>query len=144
MIDAVGEKYWPEYFRALRDRLRPGSVAALQAITIADRLFPQYRTRADFIQKHIFPGSIMPCPAALREQSEAAGLKTVAKDTFADGYSRTLREWRRRFNSSRDRIATLGFDDRFHRLWNFYLAASAAGFAAGITDVVQIVFRRPS
>ncbi|MCY4229337.1 MAG: cyclopropane-fatty-acyl-phospholipid synthase [Alphaproteobacteria bacterium] len=143
MIEAVGEKYWPAYFSALRDRLRPGGVAALQAITIADRLFPQYRSRSDFIQKHIFPGGMLPCLAALRRQADAAGLEAVGQEAFADSYSRTLREWYRRFNVSWTRIATLGFDDRFHRMWNFYLAASAAGFAAGTTDVVQIAFRRP-
>ena len=142
MIEAVGEKYWPDYYSALRNRLRPGGIAMLQAITIADRLFPQYRARADFIQKHIFPGGMLPCPAVLREQAEAAGLKTVGKRTFADSYSRTLREWRRRFNASRDRISALGFDDRFCRMWNFYLAASAAGFAAGTTDVVQVAYLR--
>ena len=116
MIEAVGEKYWPDYHSALRNRLRPGGIAMLQAITIADRLFPQYRARADFIQKHIFPGGMLPCPAVLREQAEAAGLKTVGKRTFADSYSRTLREWRRRFNASRDWISALGFDDRFCRM----------------------------
>ena len=144
MIEAVGEKYWPAYFLALRDRLRPGGIAALQAITIADRLFPQYRTRADFIQRHIFPGGMLPSPAALRARAEAAGLRTIGAEGFARSYSRTLRSWRRRFNSRWDRIAALGFDDRFHRMWNFYLAASAAGFAAGTTDVVQIAYRRPS
>ncbi len=144
MVEAVGEKYWPVYFRALHDRLRPGGVAALQAITIADRLFAQYRTRADFIQKHIFPGGMLPSLTALRGQAAAAGLETVGKDAFADSYSRTLRAWRRQFNARWNRIAALGFDERFRRMWNFYLAASAAGFAAGTTDVVQIAYRRPS
>ena len=142
MIEAVGEKYWPAYFSALRDRLRPGGIAALQAITIADRLFPHYRSGTDFIQKHIFPGGMLPCPAALRDNSETAGLETLGTEAFAESYSRTLRAWRRRFNAQWDRIAALGFDDRFHRMWNYYLAASAAGFAAGTTDVVQIAFRR--
>ena len=142
MIEAVGEKYWPAYFSTLHDRLRPGGVAALQAITIADRLFPRYRTGTDFIQKHIFPGGMLPCPAALRENAETAGFETLETETFAESYSRTLRAWRRRFNARWDRIAALGFDDRFRRMWNFYLAASAAGFAAGSTDVVQVALRR--
>ena len=144
MIEAVGEKYWPAYFAALHNRLRPGGVAALQAITISDRLFPQYRTRADFIQKHIFPGGMLPSPGTLRARSEAAGLETVGSESFAASYSRTLREWRRRFNARWSRIAAMGFDDRFHRMWNFYLAASAAGFAAGTTDIVQVAYRRPA
>ena len=142
MIEAVGENYWPAYFSTLHDRLRPGGIATLQAITIADRLFPRYRTGTDFIQKHIFPGGMLPCPASLRRSSKNAGLETLGTETFAESYSRTLRAWRHRFNARWDRIAALGFDDRFHRMWNFYLAASAAGFAAGTTDVVQIVFRR--
>ena len=142
MIEAVGEKYWPTYFAALRERLRPGGIAALQVITIADRLFPLYRSRADFIQKHIFPGGMLPSPAVLRAQSTAAGLTEVGSAAFAASYARTLRLWRRSFNARWARIAALGFDQRFHRMWNFYLAASAAGFAAGATDVVQLALRR--
>ncbi len=142
MIEAVGEKYWPEYFSTLYGRLRPGGVAALQAITISNRLFPRYRTTADFFQKYIFPGGMLPSPKALFDISAAAGLRPTGSVSFGDSYSRTLREWRRRFNAQWDRIAALGFDDRFHRMWNYYLASSAAGFAVGTTDVMQIAFRR--
>ncbi len=142
MIEAVGEKYWPAYFSSLHDRLRPGCVAALQAIMIADKLFPKYRKGADFIQKHIFPGGMLPSPAAMRGHADAAGLQLIGQESLADSYSRTLRAWRSRFNSRWSRIAALGFDGRFHRMWNFYLAASAAGFAAGTTDVVQVSYRR--
>lgn len=138
MIEAVGEKYWPVYFSTLRERLRQGGVAVVQAITIADWLFPQYRASTDFIQRYIFPGGLLPSPAALREQAEAAGFRIVGTARFADSYARTLHEWRQRFNERRDAIAALGFDDRFCRMWNFYLAASAAGFASGTTDVVQV------
>ena len=142
MIEAVGEANWPAYFATLRDRLRPGGVAALQAITIDDRLFPQYRRGTDFMQKYIFPGGLLPCRGALLDRAAAAGLARVGEEAFADSYVRTLRTWRRRFNAGWSRIAALGFDDRFRRMWNFYLAASAAGFAAGTTDVVQIAWRR--
>ncbi len=144
MIEAVGEKYWPVFFSTLRERLRPGGVAAVQAITIAERLFPQYRNSTDFVQRYIFPGGMLPSPAALREGAEAAGLEAIASASFPDSYSRTLRVWRRRFNARRERIAALGFDERFHRMWDFYLAASAAGFVSGTTDVVQIAYRRRS
>lgn len=144
MIEAVGEKYWPDYFAALRRRLRASGVAALQAITIADRLFPLYRTRADFIQKHIFPGGMLPSPQSLRAHARAAGLAWAGQESFPDSYSRTLREWRRRFNARWAEIAALGFDERFRRMWNFYLAASAAGFAAGSTDIIQVAFRKPA
>ena len=144
MIEAVGEKYWPVYFSALRDRLRPGGVAALQAIVIADRLFPQYRLRTDFIRKHVFPGGMLPSPAALRQVAAGAGLEAVDSANFGESYARTLRAWRDRFNASRDSIAALGFDERFRRMWDFYLAASAAGFASRTTDVLQIAWRRPA
>lgn len=143
MIEAVGERYWPTYFATLHDRVRPGGIAALQAITIADRLFPTYRRRTDFIQKHIFPGGMLPCPAALGELSRTAGLETVGAEAFGECYSRTLRAWRGRFNSRWERIAELGFDERFRRMWDFYLASCAAGFASGITDVMHLAYRRP-
>ncbi len=144
MIEAVGERYWPVFFSTLRDRLRPGGIAALQAITIAERLFPQYRNRADFIQKYIFPGGMLLSPSTLCDLSRAAGFETIGSQSFAGCYSRTLRMWRSRFNSRWDRIAALGFDDRFKRMWNFYLASCAAGFASKTTDVVQIAYRRPA
>ena len=94
------------------------------------------------MQKYIFPGGLLPCRGALLDQAAAAGPAKVGEEAFADSYVRTLRAWRRRFNAGWGRIAALGFDDRFRRMWNFYLAASAAGFAAGTTDVVQISWRR--
>ena len=142
MIEAVGEKYWPVFFSTLRGRLRPGGVATVQAITISERLFPQYRNSTDFIQRYIFPGGMLPSAAALRECAEAAGLEAIGSVSFPDSYSRTLHAWRRRFNARWNRIAELGFDERFHRMWNFYLAASAAGFVSGTTDVVQIAYSR--
>ena len=142
MIEAVGEKYWPVFFSTLRERLRPGGVAALQAITISDWLFPQYRSSTDFIQRYIFPGGLLPSPAKLRDCASAAGLQAVGVDSFANSYTRTLYAWRQRFNARWNRIAELGFDDRFHRMWNFYLAASAAGFVSSTTDVVQIAYRK--
>ena len=142
MIEAVGEKYWPTYFATLYDRLRPGGVAVLQAITIADWLYPQYRTGMDFIRKYIFPGGMLPTSRILRAQSVASGLETIGCETFADSYSRTLRAWRERFNNNWEQIAQFGFDDCFYRMWNFYLTACAAGFASGATDVVQVAYRR--
>jgi cyclopropane-fatty-acyl-phospholipid synthase len=142
MFEAVGEKYWPAYFRTLHERLRPGGIAALQVITIADRWFNQYRRGADFIQKYIFPGGMLPSPSALRSQAAVAGLEVLGSMEFSESYSRTLREWRAAFNSNWDEIANLGFDQRFHRMWNFYLAVCAACFSARTTDVTQISLRR--
>ncbi|MDT8345195.1 MAG: cyclopropane-fatty-acyl-phospholipid synthase family protein [Thermohalobaculum sp.] len=144
MFEAVGERYWPTYFQALRDRLRPGRMAGLQIITIADGLFAQYRRQTDFIQKYIFPGGMLPSPRVLRQQAEDAGLDVVGSVEFGESYSRTLREWRDRFVSHWGEIRELGFDERFSRMWNFYLASCAACFQAGTTDVTQISLRRPA
>ncbi len=142
MIEAVGEQYWPIYFTALHDRIRPGGTVALQAITIADRLFPTYRNSADFVQKHIFPGGMLPSQAVLDRLSSASGLQTLGTEAFGKSYSKTLRTWRGRFNGQREQISKLGFDERFHRTWDFYLASCAAVFAAGVTDVMHFTYRR--
>ena len=138
MFEAVGEQYWPVYFDTLRERLKPGGTANLQIITIADRLFDNYRRNVDFVQKHIFPGGMLPSRAALAVQTERAGLKWRDSIEFGDSYSETLRRWSTVFNDRWDEIAPLGFDDRFRRLWNFYLASCAACFMAGTTDVTQL------
>jgi cyclopropane-fatty-acyl-phospholipid synthase len=138
MFEAAGERYWPTYFRALRERLHPGRIASLQVITIADNLFAQYRRGSDFIQKYIFPGGMLPSPGALRSEARRAGFEIQGSTEFGESYSRTLREWRERFNDRWDDIGKLGFDDRFYRMWNLYLASCAACFRAGTTDVTQI------
>ena len=142
MFEAVGEKYWPAFFRTVRERLEPGRLASLQIITIADHLFSRYRRGTDFVQKYIFPGGMLPSPSILRRETAAAGLEFIGSVEFPDSYSRTLREWREAFNSRWGEVANLGFDQRFHRMWNFYLAVCAAGFSAGTTNVTQIVLRR--
>ena len=143
MIEAVGEAYWPVYFATLRDRLQPGGVAVLQAITIADEQFESYRAGADFIQHCIFPGGMLPCPRVLREQAQRAGLQIELEQNFGLSYARTLAEWRARFLASWDEIAPLGFDERFKRLWAYYLSYCEAGFRAGRVDVGLIRLRRP-
>ncbi|MEM1344362.1 MAG: cyclopropane-fatty-acyl-phospholipid synthase family protein [Pseudomonadota bacterium] len=143
MFEAVGERYWPTYFDTLHQRLRPGGTAALQVITIADELFAGYRRSTDFVQKYIFPGGMLPSSEALTRQIARAGLDLSDTTAFGPDYSRTLREWRESFNAQWREISDLGFDDRFHRMWNFYLTCCAACFAAGTTDVVQVGLRRP-
>ncbi|MBK0398861.1 class I SAM-dependent methyltransferase [Limibaculum sp. M0105] len=144
MFEAVGERYWPAYFETIRERLRPGAIAGLQIITIADGLFAEYRRQTDFIQKYIFPGGMLPSPGALRAEAERAGLALLGSVEFGESYSRTLREWRDRFQSQWDEICALGFDDRFRRMWNFYLASCAACFRAKTTDVTQISLQKPA
>ncbi len=144
MFEAVGEAYWPVYFDRLHDRLRPGRRATLQVITLQDHRFAQYRRSVDFIQKHIFPGGMLPSPAILRGLTEAAGLQVAHSLTFGESYSRTLRLWHDRFNDRWDEIAALGFDARFRRMWNFYLCACASTFRSGNCDVTQFTVTRPA
>jgi cyclopropane-fatty-acyl-phospholipid synthase len=143
MFEAVGEKYWPVYFENLRERLRPGRNATLQIITVEDRRFEAYRKGVDFIQKHIFPGGMLPSPSALRAEVERAGLTVRGSIEFGQSYSQTLRRWHDTFNTRWDDVAGLGFDDRFRRMWNFYLTSCAGAFRSGICDVTQITVTRP-
>ncbi|UWQ34403.1 cyclopropane-fatty-acyl-phospholipid synthase family protein [Leisingera sp. M527] len=138
MFEAVGQKYWPAYFSTIRDRLKPGGKATLQIITVADRRWEIYRKGVDFIQKHIFPGGMLPSPHVLRNQVERAGLGVVRSIEFGDSYDQTLRRWHDTFNARWDQIAGLGFDDRFRKMWNFYLTSCAAAFKTGNCDVTQI------
>ncbi len=146
MFEAVGERYWPDYFETVRERLRPGGRASLQIITIADHLFAGYRRRVDFVQKYIFPGGMLPSVAALKQETEGGGLRFIDSFHFGASYSRTLRIWRDRFESAWSKIQKINgaqpFDERFRRIWNFYLASCAACFRAGTTDVVQVSLRR--
>ncbi len=144
MFEAVGEKYWPAYFGAVRDRLKPGASATIQVITVSDSLFPTYRKTVDFIQKYIFPGGMLPSPSALREQIGRAGLTDGGSITFGQSYSETLRRWLVSFERAWGEIQPLGFDERFHRMWRFYLASCAAAFRTGATDVAQVTMRRPA
>jgi cyclopropane-fatty-acyl-phospholipid synthase len=135
MVEAVGEGHWPVYFGRLRERLAPGGVAVLQAITIADARFASYRLAPDFIQRHIFPGGMLLSPSVLREASARAGLRLVEGPRFGDSYARTLALWQERFQAAWPRIANLGFDRRFKRMWEYYLAYCEAGFRARTLDV---------
>ena len=142
MFEAVGEKYWPAYFGKLRDSLAPGGRAALQIITIADRFFESYRGGVDFIQRYIFPGGMLPSDAALKAQIARAGLAVDSQGFFGLDYAETLAEWNRRFQRTWPEIQGLGFDARFKRMWEFYLAYCEAGFRAGSIDVTQVALVR--
>ena len=142
MFEAVGERYWPAYFDKIRDVLVPGGKAGLQIITIRDRDFDNYRRRADFIQKYIFPGGMLPSEQRLREETARASLGWEGVSRFGQDYADTLQQWLRNFDAAWDGIAPLGFDERFRRLWRFYLAYCEAGFRTGRTDVVQLALSR--
>jgi cyclopropane-fatty-acyl-phospholipid synthase len=143
MFEAVGEKYWPAYFETLRDRLKPGKNATLQIITVADRRWDVYKRGVDFIQKYIFPGGMLPSPSALRAEIAKAGLTEKNSIEFGPSYAVTCKRWFETFNDKWDQIAPMGFDDRFRRMWNFYLTSCAATFDSGNCDVTQITVTKP-
>jgi len=138
MFEAVGEAYWPTYAAKLKSLLAPGGRVALQTITIEQARFEGYRRSPDFIQRYVFPGGMLPTKAALASTLSEAGLKITDRLDFGHDYARTLVEWRERFDASWPAIAKLGFDDRFRRLWHYYLAYCEAGFRDNAVDVVQV------
>lgn len=143
MFEAVGERYWPDYFRKIRDCLKPGGRAALQIITIDEALFPAYRKGADFIQTYIFPGGMLPTMSALKREVAAAGLLWREARGFADSYATTLRLWREGFEEAFEGGALpSGFDEMFRRIWTYYLAYCEGGFKGGGIDVQQIALAR--
>ena len=144
MFEAVGEQYWPAYFKTVRARLKPGRKATLQIITVADRRWEVYKRGPDFIQKYIFPGGMLPSPSKLREVITKHGLLVETSIEFGHSYDQTLRRWHDTFNAKWDKVAALGFDDRFRRMWNFYLTSCAATFASENCDVTQITIARPA
>lgn len=144
MFEAVGEKYWPVYFETLRKRLKPGKAATLQIITLPHKQFKVYRESVDFIQKYIFPGGMLPSPEILREQVDKAGLRFARSIEFGESYSLTLRRWHETFNEKWEPISKLGFDERFRRMWNFYLTSCASAFHSGNCGLTQITVTRPA
>jgi cyclopropane-fatty-acyl-phospholipid synthase len=137
MFEAVGERWWPAYFRTVARALKPGGRAVVQSITIRDELFADYRKGTDFIQQYIFPGGMLPSRAAFRAAAARQGLAVHGEYAFGVDYARTLAEWRQAFEANWPQIAALGFDERFRRLWRMYLCYCEAGFLAGNIDVVH-------
>jgi len=138
MFEAVGEQYWPQYFRAVAERLRRGGRAVIQTITIRDDLFADYRLRSDFIRHYVFPGGMLPSLKRFREEAERAGLKIADQFCFGKDYARTLREWSSRMRARSAEIVALGYDERFLRNWQFYLGICAATFNTDRTNVAQV------
>ena len=143
MFEAVGMEYWPAYFGKVHDVLRPGGKAGLQIITIQDDLFDEYNARTDFIQKYVFPGGMLPSEDRLAPVVAKAGLSWQSVERFGLDYAATLKLWDERFQASWGEIRKLsGFDERFRRLWHFYLAYCEAGFRSSRTDVIQLSLSR--
>jgi cyclopropane-fatty-acyl-phospholipid synthase len=143
MFEAVGQSYWPGYFETVTRCLKPGGKACIQTITIHDDLFERYSRSTDFIQQYIFPGGMLPSDQVFRAHARRAGLEVVEAMAFGPDYAETLRRWRTGFHAHLQAIQGLGFDLRFQRIWEFYLAYCEAAFDMGNTNVVQYTLRKP-
>ncbi|MDP3083327.1 MAG: cyclopropane-fatty-acyl-phospholipid synthase family protein [Rubrivivax sp.] len=143
MFEAVGREYWGDFFATLRRQLKPGGLACIQSITIRDDLFERYVRSTDFIQQYIFPGGLLPSASAFRTEAQRAGLEVVNALAFGADYAETLKRWRADFLARDSQLRQLGFDTRFMRIWDFYLAYCEAAFATDNTSVVQFTLRRP-
>ena len=144
MLEAVGESYWPLYFDKLHQRLNAGGKAVLQVITIDQSRFENYRRRPEFIQRHIFPGGMLPTTRHIERLVARSGLRLISSEFFADGYARTLADWNKRFLNGWPSIEALGFDSRFKRMWEYYLAYCRLGFEIGALDVGLYKIERSS
>jgi cyclopropane-fatty-acyl-phospholipid synthase len=142
MVEAVGREYWPTYFASVAKLLKPGGRACVQSIVIDDALFDRYVSATDFIQQYIFPGGCLPCPREFRAQAKAAGLEVVDEHRFGPDYAETLRRWRDAFLAQRAQVLENGFDERFMRIWEFYLAYCEAAFDESNIDVVQYTLQK--
>ncbi len=142
MFEAVGREYWDSYFSTVASKLKPGGRACIQSITIRDDLFERYVKSTDFIQQYIFPGGLLPSPSEFRAAAAKAGLRVVNELAFGLDYAETLKRWRERFLTQEAHIRPLGFDTRFMRIWEFYLAYCEAAFSEGSTDVMQFTLQK--
>jgi cyclopropane-fatty-acyl-phospholipid synthase len=142
MFEAVGEQFWPVYFKTLKERLKAGGKAGLQVITIQDRFFETYRREVDFIRRYIFPGGMLPSPSIMKKLGDAVGMAIQHEHIFGQHYADTLDSWRQKFRAAWPELTSLGFDERFRRLWEYYLAYCEAGFREGNIDVRQIVYAK--
>ena len=142
MIEAVGQNYLEGYFKTIKNNLSDGGKAAIQAITIDDRLFDRYKNKQDFIQKYIFPGGFLPSKNELVNLANQSGLKFENCNSYGDHYSNTLNIWREEFLEKWEQISSQGFDNTFKRMWNFYLSYCEAGFKSKNIDLIQFALQK--
>jgi cyclopropane-fatty-acyl-phospholipid synthase len=142
MFEAVGEPFWPLFFKTLAARLAPGGQALVQTITIGEQFFPRYRSSTDFIQQYIFPGGMLPSIERFERHAARAGLATPQRHAFGRDYAETLRRWSQQFDAAQATITAQGFDQRFSRIWHMYFAYCEAAFDEGRTDVVQFLLQK--
>ncbi|TDR27837.1 SAM-dependent methyltransferase [Hydromonas duriensis] len=142
MVEAVGERFWPEYFKTLAARLKQGGQAMVQSITIQESVFERYRSTPDFIQQYIFPGGMLPSPERFNQHAQAAGLKNINQYHFGRDYAETLRRWRFAWEKEKAAFSQLGLDERFMRIWRLYFSYCEVGFDEGRTDVIQFLLQK--
>ena len=138
MFEAVGKEFWDTYFKKLKSLLNQNGIIVLQIITIKDNAFNYYKKNPDFIQKYIFPGGMLPSLNVLKEILKKNKLKIVENNNYAEHYAKTLNNWRYNFNSSLTEVKNKGFDDKFIRLWNYYLTYCESGFKTKRIGLNQI------
>ena len=145
MIEAVGERYLDDFFRTCGELLEPDGTMLLQAIVIADRFYDGYRRSVDFIQRYIFPGGFLPSVPAMRDRvARVTDLAVADLEEITPHYAKTLELWRRNFMSRLDRIRELGYDERFIRMWEFYLCYCEGGFRERTIGDVQLLLAKPA
>ena len=137
IIEAVGQNYLVNYFKSIKKNLSESGKAAIQAITIDDSLFDRYKTKEDFIQKYIFPGGFLPSKKKLYDLSSSNGLEIKKYESYGSHYSSTLKIWRDEFLKKWEEISKHGFDNKFKRMWHFYLSYCEAGFKSKNIDLIQ-------
>ena len=142
MFEAVGEAYWPSYFECIARNLKRGGRACVQTIVIADELFERYRKGTDFIQQYVFPGGMLPSPQVFTRMAGECGLTVTREFAFGIDYADTLAAWRSAFHASLDAVREQGFDERFIRTWDFYLAYCEAAFRARNTSVMHFTLEK--
>jgi cyclopropane-fatty-acyl-phospholipid synthase len=144
MVEAIGHQYLDAYFATCARLLAPGGLALVQAITIEDHRYAQALRSVDFIKRHVFPGSFIPCASALVAAAARSGpLRLINLEDFGDSYAQTLRHWRARFLHNREAVRALGHDERFLRLWEFYLCYCEGGFLERAIGDAQLLFTAP-
>ena len=145
MLEAVGAKFYDNYFRQIHRLLKQDGLVALQVITCPDSRFEDLRRGVDWIQKHIFPGSLLPSIGAMNKAINNTGdLTLVDLKDLGQHYARTLAAWREKFNSVKEEIEKIGFDEMFQRKWNYYLSYCEAAFLMRNINVMQLLYTRPN
>ena len=144
MIEAVGHRHLPAFFRVCSDRLKPDGLALIQAISVPDRIYATYIRTPDFINRYIFPGGCCPSPGAMAATvAEHTDLRLLRQEDFSRHYARTLREWRATFTARVPEVRALGYDERFIRMWRYYLCYCEGGFEEEFTTLLQLLYAKP-